>query len=97
MTTETARAAAERIVGGMHVVTGGDGPYLIDSIEAALTAAHAAGRLAMREEAAKVADGLSDAVQRAAYPQGKLAQVLPESNCYRRVAAAVRALKVEEG
>ena len=56
------------------------------------TTAHAAGRHAMREEAARVADGLSDAVQRAAYPQGKLAQVLPESNCYRRVAAAVRAL-----
>ena len=84
MTTESARAAAERIVGGMHVVTGGDGPYLIDSIEAALTAAHAAGRRDMREEAAELAETLR--------PVG---HDYPARG--HEIAAAIRNLKVEEG
>ena len=94
-----ARAVAERIVGeilGRHVADARRNDFIVfasKAIAAALTSA----RRDTLEEAARVADGLSDAVQRAAYPQGKLAQVLPESNCYRRAASAVRALKVEEG
>ena len=86
MTTESARAA-ERIVGeligkNVEFVQRRSPTWLQLRITEALLTAHAAGRHAMREEAAKLAEdwGYSNK------PDHALG-----------IAAAVRALKVEEG
>jgi hypothetical protein len=71
---------------------------MVDAIATALTAAHAAGRLAMREEAAKVADRQSEWADRQINQNGDPQAIFGTiGNTADDIAAAVRALKVEEG
>lgn len=86
-----ARAAAERIVRMVAVYFPKNvAEDMTDTIAAALTTAHAAGRRDMREEAAKCAE-------LRAYVFGGEPTTENERQIVEHIIAAVRALPVEEG